>query len=132
MTNKLRFVRPIKTKKKKTNKLRFARRGAPYQETPTTPLSTGGTLTSAAAARTPWCSTASSAWRWRTFPKKYLILPFFTFQVENVACGGAIASRGVCPECSQLKSTCTKSIVVRCLFFPISPISTCHIFTVSL
>ena len=43
----------------------------------------------------------------------------FTVEVENVACGGAISTRGVCPECSQLKSTCTKSIVIRlvCLTF---------------
>ena len=46
----------------------------------------------------------------------------FTVEVENVACGGAIATRGVCPECSQLKSTCTKSIVIRSVFL------TCPVF----
>ena len=45
----------------------------------------------------------------------------FTVEVENVACGGAIARRGVCPECeSQLKSTCTKSIVIRWIFFNVN------------
>ena len=37
----------------------------------------------------------------------------FTVEVENVACGGAIPTRGVCPECQKMKSTCTKSIAVR-------------------
>ena len=92
------------------------RRGVPYQEILTTRLSTDDTLTSAAAARTPSSSTGSSAWRWQFFPQNIYFFTLFTFQAENVACGGAIAARGVCPECSQMKSTCTKSIVIRCLF----------------
>ena len=93
-----RFARPIKTNKQMTNKLRFARRGVPYQETPTTPLSTGGTLTSVAAARTPWCSTASSAWRWRTFSQNICLTPFLLFRwrtwrvVEPSQAGGFVLS----------------------------------------
>ena len=46
---------------------RFARRGVPYQATRTTQPSTDVTMTSTGGARTPWSSTASSLWRWRTW-----------------------------------------------------------------